>query len=146
LEEVARTGAAAQQVDCVTRMREHLAAGGKVVIEAFDPMLYHQQQGEHTSTRYLSATSVTLDSSHVMRARQMVLVIHTVLDGSVLRPVQEILRYAWPSEIDLMARLVGVRLVGRTAGWREEPYDDKSERHISVYAVDGVEGKSRSGG
>lgn len=129
---------AAQQVECVTRMREHLAPGGRVVIEAFDPMPYHQQQGEHTSTRYLSPTSVMLDSSHVVRTQQLVLVIHTVLDGTVPRPTQEILRYAWPSEIDLMARIAGLRLVGRTAGWREEPYDEKSDRHISVYAVDDV--------
>ncbi|MET7934805.1 class I SAM-dependent methyltransferase [Streptomyces sp. NPDC005322] len=122
-----------RQVECMRRMAEQLAEGGRVVIEAFDPLPFHQQEGEKTSTRYLSERSVMIDSTHVMRDRQLILVIHTVVDGGVPRPAQEIIRYAWPSEIDLMARLAGLRLVERFGGWKGEAYGPHSPRHVSVY-------------
>ena len=43
-------------------------------------------------------------------------------------------RYAWPSELDLMARIAGLRLNERWAGWEREPFTATSKRHVSVYA------------
>jgi hypothetical protein len=48
-----------------------------------------------------------------------------------MRPMR--LRYAWPSELDLMARLGGLRLRDRWAGWDRTPFSDDSDMHISVY-------------
>src|SRR6266511_1226153 len=42
-------------------------------------------------------------------------------------------RYAWPSELDLMARLGGLRLRDRWAGWQREPLTSLSRAHVSVY-------------
>jgi hypothetical protein len=42
-------------------------------------------------------------------------------------------RYAWPAELDLMARLAGLRLRDRWAGWRREPFTNLSRAHVSVY-------------
>jgi hypothetical protein len=42
-------------------------------------------------------------------------------------------RYVWPSELDLMARLAGMRLRHRWAGWRREPFTNLSRAHVSVY-------------
>ena len=47
-------------------------------------------------------------------------------------------RYAWPSELDLMARLAGLRLRERWGGWRREPFDAASGLHVSVYEHAGV--------
>jgi hypothetical protein len=44
------------------------------------------------------------------------------------------IRYAFPSELDLMARLAGLRLLHRWGGWREERFDQDSARHVSVWA------------
>jgi hypothetical protein len=52
--------------------------------------------------------------------------------GIHLYPVQS--RYAWPSELDLMARLAGLQLRNRWAGWAEEPFTATSASHVSVYA------------
>ncbi|MDQ3864066.1 MAG: hypothetical protein M3317_11325 [Actinomycetota bacterium] len=46
-------------------------------------------------------------------------------------PVQ--IRYAWPSELDLMARLAGLRLRERWGGWHREPFTASSTRRVSVY-------------
>ncbi len=52
--------------------------------------------------------------------------------GSVtMYPVK--LRFAYPPELDLMARLAGLRLRQRFAGWRSEPFSASSGQHISMY-------------
>lgn len=40
--------------------------------------------------------------------------------------------YAWPSELDLMARIAGLRLRERWGGWRREPFTSESRSHVSV--------------
>jgi hypothetical protein len=35
-------------------------------------------------------------------------------------------RYAWPSELDLMARIAGLRLKQRWGGWNQEPFNSNS--------------------
>jgi hypothetical protein len=52
----------------------------------------------------------------------------------VLLPVQ--LRFAWPSELDLMARLAGLKLEARFGGWQGEGFTAASGSHVSVYAVE----------
>jgi hypothetical protein len=42
-------------------------------------------------------------------------------------------RYVWPSELDLMARLAGMTLRERWAGWKREPFDGDSTSHVSVW-------------
>jgi hypothetical protein len=42
-------------------------------------------------------------------------------------------RYVWPSELDLMARLAGMSLRERWAGWKREPFTSVSHSHVSVY-------------
>jgi hypothetical protein len=44
-------------------------------------------------------------------------------------------RYVWPAELDLMARLAGMRLAERWAGWRQEPFTAESESHVSVWVA-----------
>ena len=40
---------------------------------------------------------------------------------------------AWPSELDLMARIAGLRLKQRWGGWNREPFNSTSSAHVSVY-------------
>ena len=51
--------------------------------------------------------------------------------GVRMYPVE--IRYAWPSELDLMARLAGLRLRERWGGWGREAFDASSGAHVSVY-------------
>jgi hypothetical protein len=70
--------------------------------------------------RYDPVTQV-LDENHV----------HLDSGGVRLRPIS--CRLAWPAELDLMARLAGLRLHERWAGWRREPFTADSLRHVSLY-------------
>jgi hypothetical protein len=42
-------------------------------------------------------------------------------------------RYVWPSELDLMARLAGMALEDRWAGWDRSPFTGESASHVSVW-------------
>jgi hypothetical protein len=42
-------------------------------------------------------------------------------------------RYTWPSELDLMGKLAGLRLQHRWADWRRAPFTADSPAHVSVY-------------
>jgi hypothetical protein len=42
-------------------------------------------------------------------------------------------RYVWPSELDLMAQLVGMTLRERWSGWAREQFTSKSTKHVSVW-------------
>jgi hypothetical protein len=48
-------------------------------------------------------------------------------------------RYVWPSELDLMARLAGMRLRERWGGWKREPFTADSPKHVSVWEKSAAE-------
>jgi SAM-dependent methyltransferase len=131
------------QVRCFQRVAAHLAAGGAFAVEAFVPDPARFSSGQHLSTREVTAGTVRLDASVLDRARQRVHTQHVFLDeqGIRLYPVQ--LRYAWPSELDLMARLAGLQLAERWSGWHREPFTSTSQRHVSIYRHPRGEGAVR---
>lgn len=117
------------QVRCFRNVAAHLAPGGAFVVEAFVP---------ERALAPLRVTAVEADRAGLKISRhdpvaQRLTSQHVVLrDGEVrLYPVE--VRYAWPSELDLMAELAGLRLRDRWGGWRREPFGPESARHVSVY-------------
>jgi SAM-dependent methyltransferase len=122
------------QIRCFANVAQRLSDGGFFVIEAFvpDPTLY--DRGQRLSAPRVDADRVQLDASRIDLATQRVTSQHILIgaEGIMLLPVR--LRYAWPSELDLMARLVGLRLRERYAGWQREPFTSESAKHVSVYA------------
>jgi hypothetical protein len=42
-------------------------------------------------------------------------------------------RYVWPSELDLMAQIAGMRLRERWSDWSRAPFASGSGAHISVW-------------
>ena len=42
-------------------------------------------------------------------------------------------RYAWPAEMDLMARIAGLDLEHRWADWDRSEFTAESTKHVSVW-------------
>ena len=42
-------------------------------------------------------------------------------------------RYAWPAELDLMARIAGLELRDRWGWWDRRPFTSTSPSHVSVW-------------
>jgi len=122
-----------EQVRCFANCASHLEAGGTFLIEAFYPDLTRFIRGQNVSAIHVDTESVSLDVTRHDPVQQIVTAqhLHITTDGLKMYPVQ--LRYAWPSELDLMARLAGLRLHSRSGGWRGEPYAAASGMHVSTY-------------
>ncbi len=122
------------QVRCFENVARHLTDDGCFVVEAFVPdFLYRLRDHQHVDAEAIGVDEVRLDVGRHDPVTQRLDESHVYLSRKGVRLYPVVCRYAWPSELDLMARLAGLRLRGRWAGWSEEPFDSKSERHVSVY-------------
>ena len=125
------------QVRCFANVAEHLTDDGVFVVEAFVPDLGRFRDGQNFSTEQISVDRVQLSASRHDAATQRIDSGHVFLGNAEVRVQPIAIRYAWPSELDLMARLAGLRLHDRWAGWRRQPFDSASGSHVSVYGRDG---------
>jgi hypothetical protein len=126
-------GTQEDQVRCFENVAVHLTDDGLFVVEANVPDDGWLRAGYYVEPEAVGADEVRLDIGRYDTVTQRLEENHAVLrrDGVRLHPV--VTRYAWPSELDLMARIAGLRLKDRWAGWNQEPYDSTSRRHVSVY-------------
>jgi SAM-dependent methyltransferase len=122
-----------EQIRCFANVATHLEPGGRFVIEAFVPDLTRFDRGQRIAAANVQTDRVTVEVSQHTPAGQRIDSHHIIIteQGIKLRPVA--VRYAWPSEIDLMARLAGLQLENRWGGWNLEPFDGASQSHVSVY-------------
>ena len=121
----------AEQVACFRNVAAQLEPGGCFVIEVGVPELQRLPPGETIRAFHVSETRWGLDEYDV--ARQGLTSHHfAIVDGRVER-VSIPFRYAWPSELDLMAQLAGMRLRERWSGWKREPFTSDSHQHVSVW-------------
>jgi SAM-dependent methyltransferase len=126
------------QMRCFAAVAGHLALGGAFVVTGFVPDQTLHPGGQSVRTFQLGLDLVRLDAALHDPVAQRVDFQHVVLSGGGIRLYPGAVRYAWPSELDLMARLAGLRLRERWGGWRREPFDRASRGHVSVYEHAGV--------
>jgi SAM-dependent methyltransferase len=120
-----------EQVACFRNVAEHLEPGGQFVIEVGVPQLRRLPPGETVRAFALTPTHLGVDEFDV--ARQGLISHHHELVDGEWRSNSLPMRYVWPSELDLMARLAGMTLVERWSGWRREPFTSESTNHVSVW-------------
>ena len=122
-----------EQVRCFRNVAAHLSPDGCFVIEAFVPDLNRFTGGQVNWATKVTTDEVQLDvGQHDAAAQRVVSQKVVITEGNVrLYPVQ--IRYAWPSELDLMAQLAGLRLRERWSSWQREPFSSESQKHISIY-------------
>jgi SAM-dependent methyltransferase len=121
------------QLRCLTNAAAHLADGGVFVVEAFVPDLARFDRGQRVNVNFVEADRVMIDASRHDPVEQRVDSSHVVITESGTRLYPVSIRYAFPAELDLMARLAGLELSDRWGGWRRQPFDAESPRHVSVY-------------
>jgi SAM-dependent methyltransferase len=121
------------QVRCFAGVANHLIDDGVFVVEAFVPDLTLFDRNQRVAVNEVRPDGVWLDLGRLDPVAQRVSAQQVFLsEGSTkLRPIE--LRYSWPSELDLMARLAGLTLRDRWGGWDKEPFDSASPSHVSVY-------------
>jgi len=119
------------QVACFRNVARHLEPGGCFVIEVGVPDLRRLPPGQNTVPWQVTPTRWAFDiydtATQAMSSDYI-----TVEDGrGEYRSIP--FRYVWPAELDLMARLAGMRLRDRWEGWSRQPFTSESGQHVSVW-------------
>jgi SAM-dependent methyltransferase len=120
-----------QQVACFQNAAAHLAPGGCFVIEVAVPDLRRLPPGETFRPFHVSERGLGVDEYDV--ARQGLVSHQYVAADRVFERSSVPFRYVWPSELDLMARLAGMRLRERFGDWNRAPFTSDSRKHVSVW-------------
>jgi hypothetical protein len=120
------------QVACFENAAGHLGSGGRFVIEARVPEVQRLGFGNTVLPWRADPTALSFYVYDVVTQRLSGRHYHVEDDGA-LRPSPIEMRYVWPSELDLMARIGGLALEHRWGGWNEEPFTALSPSHVSVY-------------
>jgi SAM-dependent methyltransferase len=120
-----------EQVACFQNVAAHLEPGGCFVIEVSLPDLQRLPPGETFRPFRVTPTRLGFDEYDVV-AQGLISHHYAIVDGTW--EVNSVpFRYVWPAELDLMARLAGLRLRERWSGWRREPFTSESTEHVSVW-------------
>jgi SAM-dependent methyltransferase len=121
------------QIRCFENVAAHLTDDGSFLVEAYVPTFLHRLR----SDQYVDAESIAVDEVglDVLRhdsVTQRIEENHVSLsrEGIRLNPIVQ--RYAWPSELDLMASMAGLRVKERWDGWQREPFTS-TRNCVSVY-------------
>jgi SAM-dependent methyltransferase len=119
------------QVSCFRNAAAHLEPGGCFVVEVSVPELRRLPPGQSAVPFQVSSTRWAFDlydtATQAMSSNYV-----TVTDGrGEYRSIP--FRYVWPAELDLMARLAGMRLRDRWQDWDGTPFTGESPKHVSVW-------------
>ncbi|TCL00633.1 methyltransferase family protein [Shimia isoporae] len=123
------------QVACFENAAAHLVSGGRFVVETLIPPLQRLPLGEirlpfandsdHWGVDEFDVTTQNYSSHHIWLS-----------DGQA-EHLTVPFRYAWPAELDLMARIAGMQLEHRWADWSRKPFTNLSRSHVSVWKKTG---------
>jgi SAM-dependent methyltransferase len=119
------------QVACFENAAAHLARGGRFVIEARVPELQRLPLGQTVLPWRADPGAMSYYVYDVVTQRLSGQ--HYYLEDDRIRASPIEMRYAWPCELDLMARLAGMGLEHRWASWDRQPFTALSPAHVSVY-------------
>jgi hypothetical protein len=122
------------QVRCFENATRHLSADGHFVVETTLPHAWIAPgKPDYVHAEHVASDTVVLDVARYNPVTQLLEENHVRLSagGISLSPI--ICRLITPGEMDLMARIAGLRLVNRYANWQRSPFDAHSTAHVSVY-------------
>lgn len=121
------------QVRCFANVANRLTETGVFVLEVFVPDLSRFDRGQRVRVDAVEVDEVKLGVERHDAVNQISNSMYVfVREGGIrLYPVK--IRYAWPAELDLMARLAGLRLRERWGNWTRVQFTDTSGQHVSVY-------------
>ncbi|QQS25711.1 MAG: class I SAM-dependent methyltransferase [Actinomycetota bacterium] len=121
---------------CFAAVASRLTGEGRFVVEVFVPDPDRPAQST-VGVRSIAADRVVLsvDVHDPASQRAEGQFVELTADGRVrLRPWSIV--YATPAQLDVMAVAAGMVLESRWGSFAGDPFDERSERHISVYRLD----------
>jgi SAM-dependent methyltransferase len=126
-----------EQVSCFESAARRLDVQGVFLIEAFVPDMKRFTNSQAVHAVDIQENQVRIDAARIDPSTQQIISQHILLseEGVRLFPVR--LRFVYPAEMDLMARLAGLRLLQRDGNWEGDAFTADSTKHISIYGKEG---------
>lgn len=121
------------QVRCFQNVAAHLTDDGSFVVEALTPAALGLTRDQYVHAEAIEVDSVWLDVARYDPATQLLEESHVSLTARGIRLWPVVQRQVWPSEMDLMARIAGLRLKERWDDWERRPYTGAGTNVVSVY-------------
>ena len=122
------------QVRCFQNAARHLNPKGVFVVETVVPDLSGFEDGQRMKGSWARIDSARFEIAIHDAVAQTVAFQRIVIDEAGTQITPHFMRYAWPSELDLMAQLAGLERRERWAWWDRSPFTAGSKSHVSVYA------------
>jgi SAM-dependent methyltransferase len=123
-----------EQVRCFENVAVHLSEKGVFVIEGGIPTEFCQlRNNQYVDLENIEVNKVHLDIARYNPVTQLLEETHVTISNTCTQLSPIVTRFIWPSELDLMARIAGLRLKERWANWKREPITALSRNCISVY-------------
>ncbi|MFF7727008.1 class I SAM-dependent DNA methyltransferase [Streptomyces sp. NPDC008001] len=135
------------QVDCFANAARRLRAGGLFVLDAHLPEALTSSASSGGRVVPAEGGQLVLRYRETDRAAQhyrshYVVFANRSTGGVDMHRTTVSFRYAAPGELDLMARMAGLRLRERWGNWKGAPFTSSSTGHISVYERPAREGNA----
>jgi SAM-dependent methyltransferase len=113
------------QIACFENAARHLVPGGCFVVEVGVPNT-HRLEVFNLSDTHVGVDEYDADTQRLVSH-------HFSLRDGRWRRLSMPFRAVSPAELDLMARIAGLRLRERWSGWQREPFTAESRSHVSVW-------------
>lgn len=123
------------QIRCFENAARHMVPSGKFIVETAVPHAWIAPgRSDYVHAEYVGTKEVGLDVARYDPVTQLLEENHVRLTetGISMKPI--VCRLISPGEMDLMARIAGLRLEERFANWQRTPFDPTSQAHVSVYS------------
>jgi SAM-dependent methyltransferase len=122
------------QIRCFENAARHLDDGGTFVVEAALPHAWIPPgRSDYVHAEHVGLETVVLDVARYDPVTQLLEENHVRLTASGITMNPIVCRLITPGEMDLMARIAGMRLVQRYATWERTVFNAQSTAHVSVY-------------
>jgi len=123
-----------KQIECFRNVARHLSKDGIFILECAVPDMGGFAGNQNISVSSISTNDVIISTKIHNAASQEVLIQYIVIENSnKIRLIPIKTRYAWPSELDTMAYIAGLKLKHRWGNWQQNTFTASSSYHVSVY-------------
>ena len=121
------------QVRCFQNAARHLNPGGVFVVETVVPDFSGYVDGQRMKGSWARIDSARFEIAIHDPVVQTVAFQRIIISEEGTQMTPHFMRYAWPSELDLMGQLAGLERRERWAWWDRSPFTAGSKSHVTVY-------------
>ncbi|MFN8385873.1 MAG: class I SAM-dependent methyltransferase [Anaerolineales bacterium] len=122
------------QIHCFENAARHLTKDGVFVVETALPHVWiSPNKPDYVHAEYVGKETVGLDVARYDPVTQLLEENHVQFTSQGMSMSPIVCRLITPGEMDLMARIAGMRLIQRFANWERSAFDISSKMHVSVY-------------